>query len=54
MVSTIFSLQDSLGKVWFFEETFMLTGIRMEVVLEMHFFSLDIVDVKFAELEKLT
>ncbi len=49
-----FLIQDSLGKVRFFEETFLLADISMEVVLEMPFLSLSNVDVKFAELEKLT
>ncbi len=49
-----FSLQDSLGKVWFFEETFLLADTSMEVVLGMPFLSLSNADVEFAELGKLT
>ncbi len=54
MVSTTFSLQDSLGRVRFFEKTFLLTGTSMEVILRIAFLSLSNADVKFAELEKLT
>ncbi len=49
-----FSLQDSLGRVWFFQETFLLANISMEVVLGILFLSFSNADVKFAELEKLT
>ncbi len=48
-----FSLQDSLARVWFFKETFLLTDTNMEVVLEMPFLSFSNTDVKFAELGKL-
>ncbi len=54
MISASFLLQDSLGKVRFFKETFLLTDTSMEVVLGMPFLFLNNVDVKFAELEKLT
>lgn len=30
-----FSVQNKLGKVWFFEEIFLLADISMDVVLEM-------------------
>ena len=41
MASARFLLQDSLGKIWFFEETFLLADTSIEVVLGMlfHFFS---------------
>ncbi len=54
MTSAKFSLQDSLGKVQFFEETFLLADTSMEVVLGIPFLSLSNVDVKFADLGKLT
>ncbi len=54
MASARFSIQDSLGRVRFFEETFLLTNTSMEVVLEMSFLSLSNADVEFAELGKLT
>ncbi len=49
-----FSIQDSLGRVRFFEETFLLADTNMEVVLGMLFLSLSNADVEFAELGKLT
>ncbi len=39
-----FSLQDSLGKVWFFEETFLLANTSMEIVLGMPFLALSNAD----------
>ncbi len=54
MASASFLLQDSLGSVRFFEETFLLADTSMEVVLRMPFLSLSNTDVKFAELGKLT
>ncbi len=53
MVSASFSLQDSLRKVWFFEETFLLANTSMEVVLEMLFLALSNADSQFGA-EKLT
>ena len=40
MASAEFSLQDSLGKVLFFEETFLLTDTNMKAILRMPFLSL--------------
>ncbi len=54
MASARFSLHDSLGRVWFFEETFLLADTSMEVVLGILFLSLSNADVEFAELRKLT
>ncbi len=54
MALASFLLQDSLGRIRFFEETYLLADTSMEVVLEMPFLSLSNADVKFAELEKLT
>ncbi len=45
ITSAKFSLQDSLGRVRFFEETFLLADTSMEVVLGMPFLSLSNVDV---------
>ena len=45
MVLADFLVQDKLGKVWFFEETFLLADISMEVVLRMPFFTLSDTDV---------
>ncbi len=54
MVLASFSLQDSLGRVRFFEETFLLAEINIEMVLEIPFLSFSNADVKFTELGKLT
>ncbi len=34
------SLQDSLGRVWFFEKTFLLAKTRIKIVVEMSFLGL--------------
>ncbi len=54
MTSAKFLLKDSLKRVCFFEETFLLADTSMEVVLGMPFLSLSNADVEFAELGKLT
>ncbi len=54
MTSAKFLLQDSLGRVWFFELTFLLADTNIEVVLGMPFLSLSNIDVEFAELGKPT
>ncbi len=54
MASASFLLQDSLGRVWFFEEIFLLANTNIEVILEMPFLSLSNADVEFTELGKLT
>lgn len=54
MVLASFSLQDSLRRIRFFEEIFLLTDTNMEVVLEMSFLSLSNVNIEFAKLKKLT
>ena len=51
MVIAGFLLQDKLGRVWFFEETFLLADTSMEVVLGMPFLSLSNVDIRFVERE---
>ncbi len=45
IVSASFLLQDSLRRVRFFEETFILANTSMEVVLEMPFLSLSNADI---------
>ena len=42
-----FSIQDGLGKIRFFEETFLLADTSMDVVLGMLFLSLSNADVQF-------
>lgn len=51
MVIASFSIQDKLGKVWFFEKTFLLADISIEVVLGMPFFSLLDADIWVVEKE---
>ncbi len=53
MASARFSIQDSLKRVRFFEETFLLANTSMQVVLGMPFLSLSNANIKFAELGKL-
>ncbi len=52
MILARFSLQDSLGRVWFFEKTFLLADTSMEVVLGMLFLALSNADFQFG-VEKL-
>lgn len=49
IVRTIFLFQDTLEKVWFFEETFLLTNTSIETILWKLFFSLSKADVSFNE-----
>ena len=51
MVIAGFSVQDKLGKVRFFKETFLLADTSMEVVLGMLFLTLSDADIRFAEKE---
>ena len=51
MVITAFQVINKLGRSWFFQETFLLADIKMEVVLGMLFFTLSNADVQFAEKE---
>ncbi len=44
MVLASFSLQDSLGRVWFFGKTFLLANTSMKVVLRMPFLALSNAD----------
>lgn len=47
IVSASFLPQDRLGKIWFFEETFLLANTSMEVVLEMLFLFFSNTDFQF-------
>lgn len=49
-----FLLQDSLERVWFFEETSMLIDTSLKVVSKIPFFSFSKAVVEFAKLKKLT
>ena len=53
MVIAAFQVVDKLGRSQFFQETFLLTDISMEVVLGMSFLFLSNADVQFAK-KKLT
>ncbi len=53
MASLRFLLQDSLGRVRFFEETFLLGDTNMEVILGMLFLAFNNADIQFGT-EKLT
>ena len=53
MVIAAFQVVHKLGRSWFFQETFLLADISMEVVLGMPFLILSNADVQFAE-KKLT
>ena len=46
-----FQVEDKLGRAWFFQETFLLADISMEVVLGMPFLTLSNADVQFVEKE---
>ncbi len=50
--SVRFSLQNSLGRVWFFKETFLLAATSMKVVLEMLYLAFNYANFWF-NLEKL-
>ncbi len=52
MASASFSLQNSLGKIWFFEETFLLADTSIEVVLGMPFLAFSNANFQFGA-EKL-
>lgn len=47
MVIAGFSIQDKLGRIRFFEETFLLADTSMEVVLGMPFLALSNADIQF-------
>ncbi len=53
MVSARFLLQDNLERVQFFEETFLLADISMEVVLGMAFLTFSNANFQFSA-KKLT
>ena len=53
IVIAAFKVVDKLGCSWFFQETFLLADINIEVVLGMPFLTFSNADVQFAE-KKLT
>ena len=48
MILASFQLEDTLEKAQFFQETFLLADLYIEVVLEMLFLNLSNADIKFA------
>lgn len=48
MVSADFSLQNSLGKVQFLEETFLLVNTSIDVILGMLFLAHDNINIQFS------
>ena len=51
MVIAAFQIVNKLGRSWFFQKTFLLAAISMEVVLVMSFLTLSNADIWFAEKE---
>ena len=51
IVIATFQVVNKLGRSWFFQETFLLAGINMKVVLGMPFLTFINADVQFAEKE---
>ena len=51
MVLASFQVEDKLGKIRFFQETFLLADISTEVVLGMLFLTLSNADIQFVEKE---
>ena len=49
IVTAGFSLQNKLGKVQFFQKTFLMTDTRIEVVLGMLFLTFSNADIRFVE-----
>ena len=53
MVLISFQVKDKLGKARFFQKTFLLDNVSMEVVLRISFLTLSNANIQFAE-KKLT
>ena len=51
IVLASFQVKDTLRKAWFFQETFLLADLNIEVVLGMPFLTLSNADIKFAQKE---
>ena len=48
MVLASFQVEDTLGRAWFFQETFLLADLSIEIVLGMPFLTLSNANIKFA------
>ena len=53
MVLASFQVEDTLGRAQFFQETFLLADLSIEVVLGMPFLTLSNANIQFAQ-KKLT
>ena len=51
MVCVSFQVENKLGKIYFFQETFLIADTSIEFIFEMLFLSLSNADVKFAKKE---
>ena len=49
MVLADFQVEDKLGRAWFFQETFLLANISVEVVLDMLFLILNNANIQSVE-----
>lgn len=54
IASAVIILQNSLGRMQFFEEAFLLNNTSIKVILQISFLSFSNVDVEFTKLGKLT
>lgn len=52
IVTTGFLVYDKLDRVQFFEKTFLLANISIEVVLEMPFLSFSNINIEFTKAER--
>ena len=50
MVIVAFQVKDKLGRAWFFQKTFLLADIRIEVALKMPFLTFSNVDIHFGKI----
>ena len=51
MVLVNFQVEDKLGRAWFFQETFLVANVSVEMVLGMLFFTFSNADVVFKDRE---
>lgn len=47
MVIVEFSIQDKLGKIWYFEGIFLLANTGMKLILKISFLILNNIDIQF-------
>ena len=51
MVVLVFSVTDEANRIWFFEQTFLVTTVSLDVVLGMSFLTLSGADINFPKKE---